>query len=80
MRGYIESMPLDSLMNKELFEMYLPYMDDAYSARYEYVVKNLDKYQYRLKVNRYDIESRLQRGNVGCRSGDRERDACEHEC
>ena len=34
-RGYIESMPLDSLMNKELFEMYLPYMDDAYSARYE---------------------------------------------
>ena len=60
-RGYTESMPLDSLMNKELFEMYLPYMDDAYSARYEYVVKNLDKYQYRLKVNRYDIESRLQR-------------------
>mgnify|MGYP000727259598 CR=1 FL=1 len=41
--------------------MYLPYMDDAYSTRYEYVVKNLDKYQYRLKMNRYDIESRLQR-------------------
>ena len=55
-REYIESMPLDSLMSKELFEMYLPYMDDAYSTRYEYVVKNLDKYQYRLKMNRYDIE------------------------
>jgi len=60
-REYIESMPLDSLMNEELFEMYLPYMDDAYSIRYEYVVKNLDKYQYRLKINRYDIETRLRR-------------------
>ena len=59
-RGYIESMPLDSLMSKELFEIYLPYMNDAYSARYEYVIKNLDKYQYRLKMNRYDIEVRLQ--------------------
>jgi len=60
-RDYIESMPLDSLMSKELFELYLPYLNDAYSPQYGYVIKNLDKFQYRLKMNRYDIESRLQR-------------------
>ena len=60
-RDYIESMPLDSLKCKELFEMYLPYLNNAYSPQYEYVLKNLDAYQYRLKMNRYDIESRLQR-------------------
>ena len=60
-RDYIESMPLDSLMNKELLELYLPYLNDAYSTQYGYVLKNLDKLQYRLKINRYDIESRLQR-------------------
>ena len=60
-RDYIESMPLDSLMNKELLELYLPYLNDAYSTRYGYVLKNLDKLQYRLKINRYDIETRLQR-------------------
>ncbi len=60
-RDYIESMPLDSLMSKELLELYLPYLNDAYSTQYEYVIKNLDKLQYRLKINRYDIETRLQR-------------------
>lgn len=60
-RGYIESMPLDSLMNKELLELYLPYLNDAYSTQYGYVLKNLDKLQYRIKINRYDIETRLQR-------------------
>jgi len=60
-RDYIESMPLDSLMNKELLELYLPYLNDAYSTQYGYVLKNLDKLQYRLKINRYDIETRLQR-------------------
>lgn len=60
-RDYIESMPLDSLMSKELLELYLPYLNNAYSAQYEYVVKNLDKFQYRLKMNRYDIEMSLQR-------------------
>lgn len=60
-RDYIESMPLDSLMSKELLELYLPYLNNAYSAQYEYVVKNLDKFQYRLKMNRYDIEMPLQR-------------------
>ena len=60
-RDYIESMPLDSLMNKELLELYLPYLNDAYSTQYGYVLKNLDKLQYWLKINRYDIESRLQR-------------------
>ena len=60
-RGYIEAMPLDSLMNKELLELYLPYLNDAYSTQYGYILKNLDKLQYRLKVNRYDIETRLQR-------------------
>ncbi len=60
-RYYIESMPLDSLMNKELLELYLPYLNDAYSTQYGYVLKNLDKLQYRLKINRYDIETRLQR-------------------
>lgn len=60
-RDYIESMPLDSLMSKELLELYLPYLNDAYSTQYEYVIKNLDKLQYRLKMNRYDIETRLQR-------------------
>ena len=60
-RDYIETMPLDSLANRELMELYLPYLNDAYSPQYEYVLKNLDKFQHRLKMNRYDIESRLQR-------------------
>lgn len=60
-RGYIESMPLDSLKNKELLEMYLPYLNNAYAPQFEYVMKNLDTYQRKLNVNRYDVESRLQR-------------------
>lgn len=60
-RDYVESMPLDSLGSKALFELYLPYLNNVYSPQYEFVIKNLDKYQYRLKMNRYDIENRLQR-------------------
>lgn len=60
-RDYIESMPLDSLKNKELLTIYLPYLTDAYSSRYAYVLKNLSHYQYSRKMNRYDIEYRLQR-------------------
>lgn len=60
-RGYIEVMPLDSLKNKELLEMYLPYLNNAYAPQFEYVMKNLDAYQRKLNVNRYDVEFRLLR-------------------
>lgn len=60
-RNYIESMPLDSLKSRELFEMYQPYLKDAYSPQYEYVIGHLNDYQYKLKMNRFDIENTLRR-------------------
>lgn len=60
-RDYVESMPLDSLKNKELLTIYLPYLTDAYSPRYAYVLKNLGHYQRSLQMDRYEIEYRLQR-------------------
>lgn len=60
-REYIESMPLDSLKNKELLEMYLPYLNNVYTPQYEYVLKNLDIFQRKSNINRYDVEIRLQR-------------------
>ena len=60
-RDFVEALPVDSLMNKDIFLMYQPYLNDAYSERFEFVVKNLSRYRSRLKMDRYDIETHLRR-------------------
>lgn len=60
-RDFVEPMPLDSLLNKEIFTMYEPFLNNAYSPQFKFVVENIDAYHYKLKLNRYDIESRIMR-------------------
>ena len=60
-RDFVESLPLDSLLNKDVFLMYQPYLDDVYSERYAFVLDNLSRYRSRLGMDRYDIESSLER-------------------
>ena len=60
-RDFVEPMPLDSLLNKEIFTMYEPFLNNAYSPLFKFVVENIDAYHYKLKLNRYDIESRIMR-------------------
>lgn len=60
-RDFVESMPLDSLLNRSVFELYEPYLDDVYSPRFEFVVEHVNDYARKFKMNRYNIESGIRR-------------------
>ena len=58
-RNFVESMPLDSLLNVEIYMLYEPYLNDAYSKQFEFVVEHINDYQRMPDMNHYDIEFRL---------------------
>ena len=49
------------MLNKEIWDLVGTYVTDPYTDAYEFVLDHLDKYQYRLKVDRYQLESQLGR-------------------
>jgi hypothetical protein len=60
---YINTIPLDSLINPDIWNLVGKYIKDPYSKAYRFVFDNIErKYQYRLKVNRYELESQLTYG------------------
>ena len=61
MADYLPRIPVDSLLNKEIWDLVGTYVTDPYTDAYEFVLDHLDKYQYRLKVDRYQLESQLGR-------------------
>lgn len=58
-KDFVETLPLDSLLNKEILMIYLPYLKDAYTPQYEYVLNNMNDYHYKVNADCYEIESRL---------------------
>lgn len=59
---YIAAFPVQRLLEKEIWEIAGEYINDPYSEAYHFVVNNLDKYQYMLKVDRAALEAQLSRG------------------
>ena len=62
MADYLPRIPVDSLLNKEMWDLVGTYVTDPYTDAYEFVLDHLDNYQYRLNVDRYQLESQLGRG------------------
>lgn len=59
MKEYMNSIPLDSLKNREIWDFVWTYIKDPYSAQFEYVISNLTHYRHRMKVDMYALESQL---------------------
>jgi thioredoxin-related protein len=59
---YLETIPVDSLANADVWKTVGKYIIDPYSKAYRFVFDNIErKFQYRLKVDRYDLERQLGR-------------------
>jgi thioredoxin-related protein len=60
---YLGTIPVDSLINPDVWSLVGKYIKDPYSKSYRFVFDNIErKYQYRLKVNRYELETQLGSG------------------
>ncbi|KAA6342009.1 Thiol:disulfide interchange protein DsbD [termite gut metagenome] len=60
---YLNTIPVDSLTNPDVWSLVGKYIKDPYSKPYRFVFDNIErKYQYRLKVNRYELETQLSSG------------------
>ena len=59
---YLGRLPVDSLLNKDIWALVGDYVKDPYSAPYRFVFDHMDKYQYRLDVDRYKLERQLGSG------------------
>lgn len=56
---YMNSVPLEKLKDKDVWELVGGYVKDPYSPQFEYVVFNLDYFPAKLKVDRYKLEWQL---------------------
>jgi thiol-disulfide isomerase/thioredoxin len=60
---YLTIIPVDSLTNPEIWNLVGKFIKDPYSEPYKFVFNNIErKFQYQLKVNRYELESQLGYG------------------
>lgn len=55
---YMESFPMDSLMNKDIWELVEMYIRDPHSERFQYILHHLNDFAGR-GFNRYDLEWKL---------------------
>lgn len=62
LEDYLQTLPNDKLLDKEVWNLVGNYVRDPYSEAYRFVFKNIDKYQYRLGVDRYALERQLGDG------------------
>ncbi len=58
---FMQSQSVESLLNKDIWEIAGDYIVDPYSTAYKFVIKNMDKYEYGLKVNRSALERNLSK-------------------
>lgn len=58
---FMQSQSVESLLNKDIWEIAGEYINDPYSTAYKFVIKNMDKYEYGLKVNRSALERDLSK-------------------
>ncbi|MDE7073905.1 MAG: thioredoxin family protein [Odoribacter sp.] len=56
--GYIKSFPMDSLMNKEIWELGEVYINDPHSEEFQYILHHLNDFTNR-GFNRYSLEWKM---------------------
>ena len=59
---FMKTIPLEKLMDKEVWGLVGAYITDPYTEAYQFVFKQIEKFQYRVGVNRYDLERQLGNG------------------
>ncbi len=59
---FIATTPMEKLKDKEIWNLVGKYITNPYSEAYQYVFKEIEKYQYRMDVNSYDLERQLEYG------------------
>jgi thiol-disulfide isomerase/thioredoxin len=60
---FLATIPVERLLEPEVWTLVGPYIKDPYSEQYRFVLQNIERgYQYRLKVDRYALETQLARG------------------
>lgn len=56
---YMKSLPVEELLNKEVWDLVGEYVKDPYSPQFYFVVFNFDKYVYKIKADGYRLERQL---------------------
>lgn len=58
--NYISSLPINKLKEKDVLELYLPYINDITTKEVEYIINNMIYYIYSIKeFDRYELISKL---------------------
>ena len=61
-QAYLATIPVSRLLEPDVWKLVEKQIKDPYSEQYRFVLENLRTYQYRLKVDRYALESQLSTG------------------
>ena len=59
---YLKIIPVEKLQDRDMWTLVGRYVVDPYSEAYRYVFDHIEKFQYRLDVDRYRLESQLEGG------------------
>lgn len=59
-QDYMDSVPLEQLKEKEVWDLVGKSIKDPYTPQFKYVVYNVDYFPRKLNVDRYDLERQLQ--------------------
>ncbi|MDR2131357.1 MAG: thioredoxin family protein [Odoribacteraceae bacterium] len=61
--AFLATIPVERLLEPEVWQVVGKYIKDPYTEQYRFVLQNLGRgYQYRLKVDRYALETQLASG------------------
>ncbi len=61
-KEFLSAMPVESLLNEDIWEIASPYIVDPYSSAYRFVINNSYKVKYQFKGNLLLFERQLNRG------------------
>ncbi len=59
-KDYMGSVPLEKIKEKEVWDFVKDEINDPYSKEFKFVFDNLDYYQRKLNIDRYEIERQLE--------------------
>ena len=59
---FMATIPVEKLKDKDVWALVGKYVTDPYTEAYQYVFKEIERFQYRLNVNRYDLERQMADG------------------
>ncbi len=56
---YMNTIPVEKLQEKEIWDFVGPFIKDPYSPQFDYVIFNIDRLAHKVKFDRYNVERQL---------------------